>query len=140
MTMRLQVWVEVCGGNVFQDPEKDMERDGLRNTLSPKLNVGDVVIWDRKAGRCKNPKKQHYNPEAMMLIESMGAKVLFFCHHKEGILIPSDAAKEKELELKRNVYQVVIESCDSVSQGNIAGYYRERAEERTIFNLYPNVL
>ena len=39
--------------------------DYVGTYLSPKFTEGDVVIWDRlgKAGRCKNPTKQH-NPEA----------------------------------------------------------------------------
>ncbi|KAJ3378787.1 hypothetical protein HDU92_007126 [Lobulomyces angularis] len=44
--------------------------DYVRNTLVPHLQKEEVVICDRfgTAGRCKNPKKQHYNPEAKTLM------------------------------------------------------------------------
>ena len=49
------------------------------NMLVPALRENDVVIWDRlgKAGRCKNPRKQHYNPEARAAIEGRGARLVF---------------------------------------------------------------
>ncbi|KAJ3223941.1 hypothetical protein HK099_000481 [Clydaea vesicula] len=78
--------------------------DYVRNTLVPNLQEGELVIWDRlgKAGRCKNPKKQHYNPEAKALIEAK-EQGLYFYHHKERTLKTnirisytlSDAGKEK---------------------------------------------
>jgi hypothetical protein len=51
----------------------------VRAHLVPNLRAGDVVIWDRlgKAGRCLNPKNQHFNPEAKAFIEEKGAKVMF---------------------------------------------------------------
>lgn len=51
----------------------------VRHDLVPSLRAGDVVIWDRlgRCGRCKNPQKQHYNPECRRLIEGLGAKIMF---------------------------------------------------------------
>ena len=51
----------------------------VRAHLVPNLRAGDVVIWDRlgKAGKCLNPKKQHYNPEAKELVKEKGARIMF---------------------------------------------------------------
>ena len=51
----------------------------VTNNLIPKIHRGDVVIWDRlgRSGRCKNPSKQHYNPEARVQIEKKGGRLIF---------------------------------------------------------------
>ncbi|KAJ3391834.1 hypothetical protein HDU92_008802 [Lobulomyces angularis] len=59
----------------------------LNNEIKPRTMNQKIIqmreylmkleITCKKAGRCLNPKKQHYNPEAKELVESKGAKVLF---------------------------------------------------------------
>jgi hypothetical protein len=51
----------------------------VRVHLVPNLRAGDVVIWDRlgKAGRAVTSKRQHYNPEAIAMVEAVGARVIF---------------------------------------------------------------
>ena len=133
--------------------------DYVRNTLVPNLHEGEVVIWDRlgKAGRCKNPKKQHYNPEAKALIESKGAKIVFlppqgkyfnpielvFGTVKTNIrnsYTLSDAGKEKRARTEIEVRSIVKESCDKITRNAIEGYFRERGDGREFKRLYSNLL
>ena len=50
----------------------------VKTKLCPKLNKGDVVLWDRhgRSGRAKNPTALHCSPKARTLIEKRGATVL----------------------------------------------------------------
>ena len=46
--------------------------------LCPKLNEGDVVIWDRlgKSGKALNPIAHHFSPKAKKAIERRGATLM----------------------------------------------------------------
>jgi transposase len=70
----------------------------VRAHLVPNLRPGDFVIWDRlgKAGKCLNPKKQHYNPEAKELVEEKGARIMFL-PPKGKLWVPSKFAIPKTI-------------------------------------------
>ncbi|KAJ3383756.1 hypothetical protein HDU92_003950 [Lobulomyces angularis] len=106
--------------------------DYVRNTLVPNLQEGELVIWDRlgKAGRCKNPKKQHYNPEAKALIEAK-EQGLYFYHHKERTL---------KTNIRISYTLSDAESCDKNTETAIKQYFRERGDGREFKRLYPDLL
>jgi len=51
----------------------------IRQHVVPNLVPGTTVIWDRlgRSGRCRNPRRIHYNPDAIAEIEGQGCSVVF---------------------------------------------------------------
>lgn len=131
----------------------------VRAQLIPSLREGDCVIWDRlgKAGRAKNPCKQHYNPEARALIESKGARLVFLPPrgkyfnpiellfskvktHIRNAYTGSTAAREKRHRTDREIIESIIAGCQSVSIWDIAGWFRQRGGTREFAKLYPHIV
>jgi transposase len=70
---------EVVAWDLSEDNADDDEVLRVFTTkVLPKVEEHDVLIWDRlgRSGRCRNPVKQHFNPQIKSLLESKGATVL----------------------------------------------------------------
>lgn len=130
----------------------------VRDDFAPKLRAGDVVFWDRlgKAGRCRNPTKQHFNPECKQLIESAGATVMFLPPkgkyfnpielafgtlkgHIRKTYSTSIAAAEKRPRTEEELQSALNDATDSISSDIIRGYFRERADGRGFQESFPDV-
>lgn len=130
----------------------------VKEDLVPCLKEGDVVIWDRlgKAGRCKNPKKQHYNPECKRLIEEAGATLMFLPPkgkyfnpielsfgtiktHIRNSYATSDAAKEMRPRTEDELREALNNAFGNMKPKDIEGYYRERADGRGFEKAFPDV-
>lgn len=127
--------------------------------LAPNLRTGQVVIWDRlgKAGRCRNPDKQHFNPGARRLIEEKGCQVLFlppkgklfnpielvfgtlktFIRHRYST---SQACREKRARTEEELKEDVDAAANIITETQLAGFYRERGTERAFRMVYAHVL
>ena len=127
-------------------------------TLVPNLQPGEVVIWDRlgKAGRCKNPTKQHYNPDVIRMIENAGCQVKFLppkgkyfnpielvfgciktylrndTHNTVAYLEPRARSEE---EMKDSVEK----ACKKINSTQLQGFFRDRANTRAFMRHYPNL-
>jgi transposase len=127
--------------------------------LLPNLKPGETVIWDRlgKAGRCKNPTKQHYNPQIRQMIEGKGCKVLFLppkgkyfnpielvfgtiktnLRHLYGNTIAcTEYRARNEEELKHDLEL----ACSGLQDTDFTGYFRERGSERGFCRAYPDIM
>jgi len=130
----------------------------VRNTLASALRENDVVIWDRlgRAGRCKNPRKQHYNPEARAAIEGRGGRLLFlppsgkyfnpieltFGTLKERVrntYASSAAAREGRPRTADELTHAVRDASLQLTPRVLAGHFRERADGRGYARLFPDV-
>jgi transposase len=130
----------------------------VKNDLAPCLRPGDVVIWDRlgRAGRCRNPTKQHYSPEAKAAIEAVGASVLFLPPkgkyfnpielsfgtlktHIRNSYAYSPAAAAKRPRTEGELRCAVQTAADKMGAEVFAGYFRERADGRGFAKAFPTV-
>ena len=125
----------------------------------PNLRPGEVVIWDRlgKAGRCLNPTKQHYNPDAIRLIQNAGCQVLFLppkgkffnpiellfgCMkaHLRNDFHNTLAYLEQRPRKEEEMNEDVLKACRKINHVKMEGFFRERANTRAFKKHYPHVL
>jgi hypothetical protein len=117
------------------------------------------VIWDRlgKAGRCLNPKKQHYNPEARRLIEEANCDLTFlppkgkyfnpielsFGWIKDQVrksYSNSDAAAQGRPRNAEEINDAVQDAADAILPFTLSGFFRERAGTRAFASAYPTLV
>jgi hypothetical protein len=126
--------------------------------LTPNLRPGEIVIWDRlgRAGRCKTPTKQHYNPDAIRLIERAKCQVKFLppkgkffnpielvfgCikthlrnnRHNTTAFTEQRPYTEEELKIE------LLNAAMKINADCLSGFYRERSGSRAFRRHYPNL-
>lgn len=130
----------------------------VRDVLAPSLRPGETVIWDRlgRAGRAKNPTKQHYNPEVRRMIEENGCSLLFLPpkgkwwnpielafgkakNHIRQSYVGSQAAKERRHRTDNETIAAIQAGCARLTAQDMAGYWRERGTNRAFLKLYPEL-
>ena len=130
----------------------------VRDDLVPNLRAGDVVLWDRlgKSGRCKNPKKQHFNPACLRLIEEAGASLMFLPPkgkyfnpielsfgtlkgHIRRSYSSSPAAAEKRPRTEEELREALEFATGMFRPEVLTGYFRERADGRGFQEAFPDV-
>ena len=128
----------------------------VRDVLAPALRPGETVVWDRlgRAGRCKNPTKQHYNPEVRRMIEEKGCSLLFLPPkgkwwnpielafgkakgHIRQSYVGSQAAKERRHRTDAETIASIKAGCARLTAQDVAGYWRERGTDRAFLKMYP---
>jgi len=127
--------------------------------LAPRLRQGDVVIWDRlgRSGRCLNPNKQHYNPDARRLIEHKGAQVAFLppkgkyfnpielvfgllkTHLRHRYTV-SQACRDNRARTEQELRQDIEYASNRIGEIQLHGFFRERGTERAFRQFYPDIL
>jgi len=130
----------------------------VTEVLAPSVPRNNVMIWDRlgTAGRCPNPTKQHFNPEARRILSDNEVQVKFLPPEgknfnpmevalnslKSGV---RDAYAESQAYADGRPYtvdelkQVTADVATSFEPRHYEGWFRERAGTRAFKRVYPNV-
>lgn len=126
--------------------------------LAPNLRLNEVVIWDRlgKAGRCKNPSKQHYNPDVKRLIEEKQCRILFLPPkgklfnpielvfgilktHLRNRYTMSVACLEQRARTEMELQADLEWATGKIGIAQLEGFFRERGTERAFRSLYSHI-
>lgn len=120
----------------------DVEVKKVMGYVTKKFQRGDVLIWDRlgRSGRCKNPKKQHFNPGVVNDVEDRGAEVIYlppkgkyfnpvellFNDLKAHYVRPAYGKSNKEMS-KDKLTRIVRKYMREVAPTKLPGFFRARA-------------
>jgi transposase len=122
------------------------------------LRPNEVVIWDRlgKAGRCKNPSKQHYNPGVKRLIEEKHCQIMFLPPkgklfnpielmfgtlktHLRNRYTTSVACLEQRARTETELRIDLEYATSQIERTQLEGFFRERGTERAFRALYSHI-
>lgn len=106
------------------------------------VQKGNVLIWDQlgRAGRCKNPLKQHFNPHIRQMLRTKGASMLLlppkgkylnpvellFNHLKQHAIRPYKRRAENEFSLQ-NLRRILKKYFEELEKRTISSFFTCRA-------------
>lgn len=106
------------------------------------LRPGEILILDRlgRSGKSKNPKAQHYNPEAHKAIRKAGATVMMLPPKghlwnpiellngdlKEHHIRPRYGKRRQEMS-RETIYRLILKYMKHDAPGRLPGFFAKRA-------------